>query len=399
MRLSGLLLIRDLLLVSAFSLFYKSSAAFSLLRPPGPTILRAGHNLRSDPQQLDQRRRTGVVRWNVWSNPQAVEDYQNLLNGIVDEVTTDQASLIVVGDGYRGLANCLQTINPRGNDVVVEVGPDLVIPEIFPGDDGDEDDVGTNFPVYLCVAAEELAGIIDKCPAEKKDDLVFLSDGFLEPVLKTRGCCGKTQTQAVLWLTFNQYGVAYDGRTSMGDNANGLAEWAGESTATGKWAGALTERLGYGDLFCRVMFYRDWRRWMLEKVVYGAVVNIVGALHPKSDGKPSTHADVANYFSEEVEQMVDELGYTLRGYMAVTLLSGSSGRICAVAEANGRDVPCEVTPASFALYNKLFWDNSMLARDRGFPDTCSMHTEYVEYGIEKKNIDPEVIVEKKKKYY
>ena len=203
----------------------------------------------------------------------------------------------------------------------------------------------------------------------------------------------------LLWLTFNQYGVAYDGRTSMGDNANGLAEWAGESTATGKWAGALTERLGYGDLFCRVMFYRDWRRWMLEKVVYGAVVNIVGALHPKSDGKPSTHADVANYFSEEVEQMVDELGYTLRGYMAVTLLSGSSGRICAVAEANGRDVPCEVTPASFALYNKLFWDNSMLARDRGFPDTCSMHTEYVEYGIEKKNIDPEVIVEKKKKYY
>ena len=50
---------------------------------------------------------------------------------------------------------------------------------------------------------------------------------------------------------------------------------------------ALTQRLSYGDLFCRDMFYRDWRRWMLEKVVYGAVFNLVGALHPKENGKAS----------------------------------------------------------------------------------------------------------------
>ena len=146
---------------------------------------------------------------------------------------------------------------------------------------------------------------------------------------------------------------------------------------------ALTQRLSYGDLFCRDMFYRDWRRWMLEKVVYGAVFNLVGALHPKENGKASTHADVALYFADEADEMIAELGYTLRGYMAVTLLSGSTDRLCAYAEAHGRDIPCAVTPESYALYNKLFWENALLSKQRGFPDTCAMHTEYMEYGLEK----------------
>ena len=40
----------------------------------------------------------------------------------------------------------------------------------------------------------------------------------------------------------------------------------GESVATGKWAGALVERLSFGRIYCRIQFYRDWRRNMLEKV-------------------------------------------------------------------------------------------------------------------------------------
>ena len=78
---------------------------------------------------------------------------------------------------------------------------------------------------------------------------------------------------------------------------------------------------------------------MLEKVVYGAVFNLVGALHPKQDGSPSSHEDVALYFSDEVDEMISELSYTLRGYMAVTLLLGSTSRLCAYAEANGREMP------------------------------------------------------------
>ena len=57
--------------------------------------------------------------------------------------------------------------------------------------------------------------------------------------------------------------------------------------------------------------------------------------------------------------------------------------LCAYAEAHGRDIPCAVTPESYALYNKLFWENALLSKQRGFPDTCAMHTEYMEYGLEK----------------
>ena len=216
-----------------------STSSFTSLRPLG------GLN-HHQPQQFQHQHqhkhhhRAGVVRWNVWSNPQAIEDYQNLLAGKAEAASTDQPSVIVVGDGlyYQALAKRLESVNPRGDDVVLEAGPGLAIPTTFPKEpDLPADPVGEKFPVYLCVGAGALPEIIDACPPEKRDDLVFLSDGYLEPTLKARGACGKVNTQAVLWLAFNQYGVAMDGRTSMGENANGLTEWAGETTVTGRWAG------------------------------------------------------------------------------------------------------------------------------------------------------------------
>ena len=54
-----------------------------------------------------------------------------------------------------------------------------------------------DFPVYLCVSAVELVPLLDggAVPTDKRDDLVFLSDGFLEPILKARGLCRKENTQ------------------------------------------------------------------------------------------------------------------------------------------------------------------------------------------------------------
>jgi len=47
-------------------------------------------------------------------------------------------------------------------------------------------------------------------------NLCYLSLRFIEPILKARGLCNKKNTQAVLWFNFNEYGVAFDGRTSQG---------------------------------------------------------------------------------------------------------------------------------------------------------------------------------------
>jgi len=326
--------------------------------------------------------RTLVRRHNVWSNAQAVEDYQDYLNGIAMVETTDTEAIIICGAGEReqNLAKCLARLNPRGLDSVIGLGSP--IPMEHPNEPGLCD-----FPIYLCVSAAELEAAIDSAPEAKRDDLVFLSDGFLEPVLKMRSLCNKQNTQAVLWFNANDKGVACDGRTSMGPNGNGIEEFAGETSATGKWAGALKDRLGFGDVFCKVQFYRDWRRQMLERVAYVAVMNLVGSLHPEKDANgnvlgPCSHKTVANYFSDEVEEMVDEVNYTLRGYMAVTLLLGALQRICAYGSAHGGDIPALVVPESFKWTNGLFWENARLAKERGFPDTCAMHTEYCMYGAE-----------------
>jgi len=41
-----------------------------------------------------------------------------------------------------------------------------------------------HFPIYVCVPEEEVAAVIDSCPEEKREDLVFMSSGCLEPLLK-----------------------------------------------------------------------------------------------------------------------------------------------------------------------------------------------------------------------
>jgi hypothetical protein len=45
--------------------------------------------------------RIETIRYNVWSNPQAVEDYQALLSGVIEEVTVDTDAVLVVGKGMR----------------------------------------------------------------------------------------------------------------------------------------------------------------------------------------------------------------------------------------------------------------------------------------------------------
>jgi len=323
---------------------------------------------------------------NIWSNSQAVEDYKDYLDGKEIVVTKDGDAVIVVGksERERNLAKCFAKLNPRGLDATLELGEKIPLehPRV-PG--------LTDFPVYMCVSASELAAAIDEsCPDEKRDDLVFLSDGFLEPILKARGLCRKENTQATLWVSVGDKGKMYDERTSMGPNGAGVTEWCGESLCTGKWAGALVERLESGEVYCKELFYRDWRRYMLERTAYLAIFNLVGALHPEKTkggegltGKLATHQTVANYYHEEVDDMLTEVSYTLRGYMAVTLIYGTTKRLVAYAEANGRDYDCVVKTEDYPFFNGLLWENAMIARERGFPDTCAMHTEYSEFGASK----------------
>ncbi|CAN0383328.1 unnamed protein product, partial [Laminaria digitata] len=62
----------------------------------------------------------------------------------------------------------------------------------------------TEFPIYVCVPEGEVAAVIDLCPPEKREDLVFMQAGCLEPLLKSRGLCRSDQTQATLYFNIKK---------------------------------------------------------------------------------------------------------------------------------------------------------------------------------------------------
>ena len=126
-------------------------------------------------------------RMQVWSNPQALEEYQDLLSGKEQVASVDTPSVIVgggrVGEMLRGAGG--------GDDGVVGRGGQ--IPEMHEGLE--------SFPVYVCVPTSELENVIRSCPQSKLDDLVFVQDGMIEPILKKYALCGNENTQMLPYFT------------------------------------------------------------------------------------------------------------------------------------------------------------------------------------------------------
>ena len=75
--------------------------------------------------------------------------------------------------------------------------------------EGDDGGMVREFPIYVCVPENEVASVIDSCPPEKREDLVFLQSGCLEPLLKSRGLCRNDQTQATLFFSVDKVGTVH----------------------------------------------------------------------------------------------------------------------------------------------------------------------------------------------
>jgi hypothetical protein len=121
-----------------------------------------------------------------------------------------------------------------------------------------------------------------------------------------------------------------DKSVKLGVDAVGEEKIAGESSACGKWKGAIAKRLERNQMRCAVDFYRDWRRKMWERNLLDAIFNLVGSVREE----PTTIQDVANYYEQEVSDMIWEITGSLRAWKAVTLLYGFEERLLGVAEAN-----------------------------------------------------------------
>lgn len=113
-------------------------------------------------------------------------------------------------------------------------------------------------PILLATRNDALDSIVGKCPPNRRKDLVFMQNGYLDNFLETKGLLDNTQV--LLYLSVPKLGVEpVDGVTAV--NPEGL------TAATGIHAQAFADRLASLNLKCNVVTPEQYRPAMFEKLM------------------------------------------------------------------------------------------------------------------------------------
>lgn len=276
----------------------------------------------------------------TWSDPAVTREYMEYLSGINQRVDTTDCQSTIVGTGRIGE---FLKANGDGTDLIIKRGE--AIPADAPG------------PVYLCTRNDDLEDIIINCPDEKKDDLVFMQNGYLEKLLRRHGV--DENTRGNLYFAVSSLGAdPIDGITEK--NPDGL------TSVCGKWEGAFADRIQKSGMTCKVLKERDFRRGQLEKLIWISVFNLIGAVHGKIP-----MGEVSDMHEKEVTEMSVELATMVRFTLTVGMLPNIEERMLAYGKAV-KHFPSALK--EFKWRNGFFYDYSMLAKKNGFPDPTPMHT-------------------------
>lgn len=123
---------------------------------------------------------------------------------------------------------------------------------------GDTIDADRSGPILICTRNDALDGIVEECPENRRKDLVFLQNGYLDEFLSSKGLLDNTQ--ALLYLSVTALGAdPVDGVTTV--NPEGL------TAATGEYAQAFADLLAALNLKCNVVSAQDYRPAMFEKLM------------------------------------------------------------------------------------------------------------------------------------
>jgi len=290
------------------------------------------------PHAVARQKTASSLRMATWSDSKAVKEYQDFLESGEQEITLkeDCPSVIIVSpneadlefDELNPLAQALMRMG-NGDDIIL--APYQPLPEVI----GEGEFATSEYPIYLTLPPQEIEPFLDNIDTaygERQSDFSFFAGGFqygnIEEILKERGYCRDSMTQIVIsGMELGAEGIK-DLSVSLGPDSVGVEKWAGECAACGKWNGAIAKRLAKYQIRCSTDFYRDWRRKMWERNCLDAVMNLVGCVREE----PTTLADVATYYEEEVSDIVWEITGTLRGWKAITLMFGFEERMFEFAE-------------------------------------------------------------------
>ncbi|CAB9531684.1 expressed unknown protein [Seminavis robusta] len=196
-----------------------------------------------------------------------------------------------------------------------------------------------NGPILVATRNDALDGIVEKCPANRRKDLVFMQNGYLDNFLESKGLMDNTQV--LLYLSVPSLGVdAVDGITSV--NPEGL------TAATGIHAEDFAKRLAALNLKCNVVTPEQYRPAMFEKLIWISTYMLVGtAKECKSVGEAGAE------HGELVEKVVNELLAAVSAKEGITFAAGSMARLAAYTDVVA-DFPCGVK--EFEWRNRYFYN-------------------------------------------
>lgn len=158
---------------------------------------------------------------------------------MASDVYDAESRMTIVGSGRIG------GLLAEGGDSIIVGRNDLI----------DENGSG---PILVTTRNDALGGIVDACPQNRRKDLVFMQNGYLDDFLQSKGLMDNTQV--LLFLSVTQKGApAIDGVTKM--NPEGL------TAATGEHAQAFANRLTALNLKCKVITPQEYRPAMFEKLM------------------------------------------------------------------------------------------------------------------------------------
>ena len=229
--------------------------------------------------------------------------------------------------------------------------------DVLLGSRGDSIPAATRGPIYICTRNNDLDAIIEKTPADRKEDLVFLQNGILTNYLSDKGL--SKNTQGLIYFAVSKKGEKpIDGVTDL--NPEGL------TAITGKWAGDFAMRMKSAGLSCHVLGYKEWEVAMIEKHIWICAFMAVGAKHKASVG------EVEKAHSTEVKELIEELAYAATLETKIVFPPGLSDRLCAYARSVAH-FPTALK--EFEWRNGWFADITFKFVGRLQEDPCSQHTQ------------------------
>lgn len=164
------------------------------------------------------------------------------------------------GGALKMSSDCVCTIVGAGRigQALRDMGKDAGFTDVMVGrqDSIPADGKG---PVYVATRNDALGSVIDKCPVDRRKDLVFYGqNGYIEEFLKRKSVFTDS-TKVLVYMAVAKLGEKpTDGVTDL--NPEGL------TAATGKWADQVAARLRGAGLTCNVLNEDDFRASMFEKV-------------------------------------------------------------------------------------------------------------------------------------